>query len=164
MKKTGLIAVLLGGVIVIGLAFALWPRTLRGEHHTERGSIYYFRDGVVAIDTGLSPNEFYIYVNCPGDKKIELVEIIDNGLQITGPGIEPGAEDFAGGKLSVGYTQQPQPGKIRVFENHGDWSEGRYIHISPKTIREFIGRRDWDASVRQLLEEKSADERIEANS
>jgi hypothetical protein len=112
--------------------------------------IYYFSDGVVAIDTSRTPHEYHIYASHPGDKKIEKIEIIDDGLQITGPGVTDEAEELLGGELSVGYTMPKLPGKVRVMISHGDSSEGRQMAIDPETIREFIEKGDWDASVRQL--------------
>jgi hypothetical protein len=111
--------------------------------------IYYFSDGVVAIDTSRTPREYHIYASHPGDKKIE---IIDDGLQITGPGVTDEAEEFLGGELSVGYTMPKLPGKVRVVISHGDWSDGRQMAIAPETTFDFIERGDWDASVRQLWE------------
>ena len=150
MKKCAILTAVCLGILVIGLALKFWPNTPRGEFQSERGMIYYFSDGVVAIDTSRSPNEFYIYANHPEDKEIEKVEIIDDGLHITGPGIAEGAEEFMGAKLSVGYTRPKLPGKVRVTINHGDWSEGRQMAIEPEIIRDFIEKGDWDASVRQL--------------
>ena len=150
MKKPAIICGAIIGLLVIGLAFVFWPRTPRGEYRSERGMIYYFSDGVVAIDTSRSPHEFYIYANHPEDKEIEKVEIVDDGLHIVGPGIAEGAEEFMGAELSVGYSTPPRPGTVRVFENHGDWSEGRHVAIDPEAIREFVEQRDWNASVRRL--------------
>ncbi len=151
MKQNFLVGALLLGAIITGLAFILWLRTPLGEHQVDRGTVYYFSDGVVAIDTSLPTDEFYIYANHPGDKMIEKVEIIENGLHITGPGIAPGAEEAIGAELSVGYAKPPKSGKVRVWENHGDWSDGRYRNISTDAIRKFVERREWNASVRELF-------------
>ena len=150
MKKGILLGVGFAALMVIILAIVLWPRPPRGEHETDRGVIYYFSDGVIAIDTSSTPHQYYIYANHPEDKVIQKAEIIDEGIQITGPGIADGAEEFMGAKMSVGYSSPRQPGKIRVFENHGSWSEGRQEIIDPKAILELVQRRAWDASVREL--------------
>jgi gamma-glutamylcyclotransferase (GGCT)/AIG2-like uncharacterized protein YtfP len=114
--------------------------------------IYYFSDGVVAIDTSRTPHEYHIYASHPDDKKIEKVEIVDDGLQITGPGFTDEAEEFLGEELSVGYTMPKLPGKVRVMISHGDWSDGRQMAIDQESIRELIEKGDWNASVRQLWE------------
>ena len=150
MKKRVILAAVCPGLLVICVAIVFWPRTPRGEHRSERGMIYYFSDGVVAIDKSRTPRAYHSYAGHPDDKKIEKVEIIDDGLQITGPGVTDEAEEFLGGELSVGYTMPKLPGKVRVMISHGDSSEGRQMAIDPETIREFIEKGDWDASVRQL--------------
>jgi hypothetical protein len=152
MKKHAILGGVCVGFLVICVAIVFWPRTPRGEYRSERGMIYHFSDGVVAIDTTRTPHEFYIYASHPEDKAIEKVEIVDDGLHITGPGIANGAEGFMGAELSVGYTMPKLPGKVRVVISHGDSSDGRQMAIAPETILDFIEKGDWDASVRQLWE------------
>jgi hypothetical protein len=114
--------------------------------------IHYFSDGVVAIDTSRTPRAYHIYAGHPDDKKIEKVEIIDDGLQITGPGFTDEAEEFLGGKLSIGYTMPKLPGKVRVTISHGDSSDGRPMAIAPETILDYIRTGNWGASVCPMWE------------
>ena len=156
MKKKPIIigSIVLVLLLIVGLTVVLWPRIPRGEHETDRGKIYYFSDGVVAIDTSRTPHEVTIYANHPSDRPVKKAKIIDDGIQVTGPGTSPGAEEFMGGELSMGYSRPFEPGKVRLFENHGEWSEGKSVVVNKSIFRDLIARKDWDASVRELWEQK----------
>ena len=143
-KVIGICAVVLVGI----LAFALWPKTPRGEYKAELGMVYFFSDGLVAIDVSRTPNECWIYINDPAAFK--KVDIRDDGLWVWGVGVTEEAEEFFGGDISMGHSR-PSEGKVKVIENKGEWINRKEVEIELKTIRAFVAKKDWDASVRQLL-------------
>lgn len=154
MKK-GIILVLIIAVALIGAGvFFFLSGTPRGKQETERGFVYYFSDGVVGVDTTGDPHEFYIYASHPDNDKIKKAELIEGGIQITGPGLTKEGKEFLGNvaEVSVGYSGPKVPGKFRVTIDHGDWTETRQMAIEPESIQEFVDRGDWGASVRELWE------------
>ena len=72
--------------------FAMVFGERQGEYQTERGRIYYFSDGVIAIDTTVTPHRFHIYAIHPKGRKIEKVELIEDGIEISGRGVGEGAK------------------------------------------------------------------------
>ena len=148
-----IIGCLIAVILILGIVLVAWPRMPRGEYTTERGIIYYFSDGVVAVDTTRTPHVFHIYAGHPDAKRIERAELIEDGIEITGPGLTEGAKDFLGAtEVTVGYSGQTDPGKVRVVIDRGDFTESLQMAIDPQTIRKFVDRGDWNASVREIWE------------
>ena len=148
MASTFIFAVALGEVSenVAGKADRL------GEHQTERGLIYYFSDGVIAVDTTITPNRFHIFAKHPGGREIRAAQLIVDGVEITRPGINEVAKEVA-----VGFSGGDVPGKVHVIIEELDqdgelFTQARHIAIDPESIQQLIDKADWNASVRKLWE------------
>ena len=120
----------------------------RGEYKTERGLIYYFSDGVIAIDTTVTPHRFHIFAKHLEGRKIRSAQLIVDGIEITRPGIKEAA---------VGFSGPAVPGKVHVIMEQIDkdgelLTESRHIAIDPESIQQLIDKGDWNASVRELWE------------
>ena len=130
----------------------------QGEHQTERGFIYYFSDGVIALDTTVTPNRFHIYAIHPEGRKIEKVELIEDGIEVSGRGGGEGVRGLlVGEELAVAYSGADVPGKVHVIMEKLDkdgelFTDGRNMAIDPASIQQLIDRGDWSASVRELWE------------
>ena len=129
-----------------------------GEHQTERGLIYYFSDGVIALDTTVTPNRFHIYAKHSKGRKIEKVELIEDGIEVSGRGGGEGVRGLlVGEELAVGYSGGDVPGKVHVIMEKLDqdgelFTQSRHIAIDPESIQQLIDKADWNASVRELWE------------
>lgn len=129
-----------------------------GEHQTERGLIYYFSDGVIAVDTTVTPNRFHIYAIHPEGRKVEKVELIEDGIEISGRGVGEGAKEFFDTEeVATGFSAPNVPGKVHVIMEKLDkdgelFTDGRHMAIDPESIQQLIDRGDWNASVRELWE------------
>ncbi|MEM7600059.1 MAG: hypothetical protein AAF357_01435 [Verrucomicrobiota bacterium] len=157
MKRTIIIFGVVGivvGILILGFMTASMPGIPRGKQRTERGEIYYFKDGIVAIDMTVDPHEFHIFANHPESRSIKKAEIIEGGVRITGPRFTDDARaDLEGRDLSLGFTAPKLPGKVRVTMNQGNWTDLQQLAIEPVVILEFLKKKDWDASVREIWEE-----------
>lgn len=138
MKKFTTLAAIFVGLLAIAVAVVFWPTTPRGEYRSNRGSVYFFSDGIVAIDRSRSPSEVYIYAD--GPKEIAKAEIREDGLWV----------HEVGGNLSIGFSR-PNAGMVRVIESNVEGTDGRQLAIAPEEIRTFISWQEWDSSVHQLL-------------
>lgn len=132
--------------------FAMVFGERQGEYHTERGLIYYFSDGVIAVDTTITPNRFHIYAKHPEGRQIRGAELIEDGIEITLPGVNEGVKEEA-----AGFSGPNVPGKVHVIMEELDkdgelFTIARHIAIDPETIQQLIDKADWNASVRELWE------------
>ena len=138
--------------------FAMVFGERQGEYQTERGRIYYFSDGVIAIDTTVTPHRFHIYAIHPKGRKIEKVELIEDGIEISGRGVGEGAKEFFdAAEVAAGFSGPNVPGKVHVIMEKIDkdgelFTSARHIAIDSETIQNLIDRADWNASVRELWE------------
>jgi len=74
-------------------------------------------------------------------------------MEITGPGVTEGSEDFFGGApVSIGYSGPVVPGKVRVVIDHGTHTLASQMALAPGSVQAFIDKGNWDASVRELWE------------
>lgn len=138
--------------------FAMVFGERQGEYHTERGLIYYFSDGVIAVDTTVTPHRFHIYAKHPAGREIEKVELIEDGIEISGRGVGEGAKEFFDTEeVATGFSAPNVPGKVHVIMEELDkdgefFTQSRHIAIDPETIQQLIDKGDWNASVRELWE------------
>lgn len=128
-----------------------WKGRPRGEQSSKRGTLYYYSDGVVAIDESRSPAEFYIYATAPGE--MTRVEITEQGLKVPESGGNKGL--VPGGKSRIKVTatySRPEPGRVRAIENNGQHTMSLDCDIEPQKIRDFVRDEEWNDSVRMLLD------------
>jgi flagellar basal body-associated protein FliL len=119
---------------------------LNGEHQADGGLIYYFNDGVVAVDTRVTPFRYHIYAVHPEGRKVKKVDLIEDGI------------DFAlvgGTELPTGVSVPVVAGKVHVITEELDkdgkpFTVSRHLAIDPETIKQLLNRGDWNASIREL--------------
>lgn len=123
---------------------------LSGEHQTNRGLVYYFNDGVVGVDTMVTPYIYRIYAAHPEGRKVKKVDLLDNGMEIMLPRVTELVIEAVSGFSGPAVT-----GKVHVIteeldQNGNLFTQSRRLAIDPVAIQQLLNRRDWDASVWEL--------------
>jgi len=149
MKTRYPLAILVAVILIVGLGITFWPRAPRGEIKSGRGSVYFFKDGFIALDTSRSPHEVYIWEIDP--QSIKKVEIVEKGLSISMKK-QPAEAEVAGVKIhSVGFPR-PQPGRVSVCIKDANGEAGvRYVAMDAAPVQDLIRSQEWDRSIHDVL-------------
>jgi len=123
---------------------------LNGEHQTDGGLIYYFNDGVVAVDTRVAPHIYRIFAAHPEGRKVKKVDLIEDGIEVTLPGVNEAVKEAVSG-----FSGPVAAGKVQVISEELDqngnlFTQSRHLAIDPETIQQLLNSEDWSASIREL--------------
>ena len=123
---------------------------LNGEHQADGGLIYYFNDGVVAVDTRVTPFRYHIYAVHPEGRKVKKVDLIEDGIEVTLPGVNEAVKEAVSG-----FSGPVAAGKVQVISEELDqngnlFTQSRHLAIDPETIKQLLNSEDWNASIREL--------------
>ena len=123
---------------------------LNGEHQTDGGLVYYFDDGVIAVDTRHTPHRFCIYAAHPEGSKVRKVALIEDGFEVTLPGVSEAVKEAVSG-----FSGQVAAGKVQVISEELDqngnlFTQSRHLAIDPEAIQQLLNSEDWSASIWEL--------------
>lgn len=123
---------------------------LNGEHQTDGGLVYYFDDGVIAVDTRKAPHRFCIYAAHPEGRKVRKVALIEDGFEVTLPGVNEAVKEAVSG-----FSGQVAAGKVQVISEELDqngnlFTQSRHLAIDPEAIQQLLNSEDWSASIWEL--------------
>lgn len=135
---------------------------LNGERQTTRGLIYYFNDGVIAVDTRVTPRVYRIFATHPEGRTVKKVDLLDDGIEVTLPGVNEAVKEAVSS-----FSGPVAAGKVQVIseelDQNGDLlTQSRHLAIDPEDIQQLLDRGDWNASIRELcgiaIEQRSKDD------
>ena len=123
---------------------------LNGEHQTDGGLIYYFDDGVIAVDASHTPHRYHIYAAHPEGRKVGKVALIEDGIEVTLPGVNEAVKEAVSG-----FSGPVAAGKVQVISEELDqngelFTQSKHLAIDPEAIKQLLNSEDWNASIWEL--------------
>lgn len=148
-------SIILSTLILLVIIFvSLQNSKFKGQHQQKNGSVYYFKDGFIAVSNQFETTDFYVYEYNP--ELLKSVNIQKDGIEVV---FKNGAlslieEDDTPLKLTMNTQKvksyRPHPGTVAFCLHDKQGYTYTKQQASTSEIKQFIETKDWSRSINSL--------------